>query len=378
MARRKRKPITIEGLAALGNGDEIPPFTGAAVTAQGAIVGDLFCGQPLWPSFEFVEQRAGMVGQIDWMKYLNEYWRWRADPASGSNEQRMPVTLPSGQAATSLPGCTVAEIVGGTAQLAALGMNTPQILDAATSILGEWVAHTAERRKTGMMMTLAILAPVAAAFIAPAVTGAAGAVSGATTTMQGAELAALVEAGTVGAEGAFLEAAALSGGAVTFSTSSGALLSATLPSGATVAFDPAVDAFAQMGVDASKTILQEAAPVVSDQLTVDVLDSLPQAEKAVVEQVMTENGSGTLLGKAGEAVQAQLVTMGKSMLASELQQWLSGGGDSGSTAPVSFRAAQDAGLPSRETSGKLGGAALPLLIGAAIGLVGMFLFARSE
>lgn len=245
---------------------------------------------------------------------------------------------------------------------------------------GEIARHIESR--SGFLRTIAPLAVYGGALavggtalmqaFAPA--AAAGA---STATLSGGELAALVEAGTVGAEGAFLEAAALSGGTVTYSTTTGALLSATLPTGGSVLFDPSVDAFAQLGVDPTKTILQEAAPIVRDQLTVDVLETLPQAEQAVVEQVMTENATGTLIGKAGEAVQAQLVQMGKSMLAGELKSWLAGGGDSGA-APGSFRAAQDAGLPIAPTSGKLQGATWPLLIGAAIGLAGMFLFARRE
>jgi hypothetical protein len=57
----------------------------------------------------------------------------------------------------------------------------------------------------------------------------------------GAELAALVEAGTVGVEGAFLEAAALTGSTVTYSTATGAIISAATPAGAVIEFDAALE-----------------------------------------------------------------------------------------------------------------------------------------
>jgi hypothetical protein len=106
----------------------------------------------------------------------------------------------------------------------------------------------------GVIVAMPFVVPMAASALGWSTTAAGGTTVGAAS---GAELAALIESGTVGVEGAFLEATALSGGTVAYSTATGELIGATLPSGATIAYDAAVDPFAQFG-------LADAAPSVSD------------------------------------------------------------------------------------------------------------------
>jgi hypothetical protein len=92
-----------------------------------------------------------------------------------------------------------------------------------------------------------VLAPLAIWAFAPAAGAGVIAAETGVATVQGVELAALVEAGTVGAEGAFLEAAALTGSSVSYATGTGAILSAVTPAGETVLFDTAIDPFTQFG-----------------------------------------------------------------------------------------------------------------------------------
>lgn len=66
---------------------------------------------------------------------------------------------------------------------------------------------------------------------------ATGAELATTATTSGAELATLVESGTAGVEGAFLETAALSDATVAYSTVTGDLLSMTLPTGEVISYD---------------------------------------------------------------------------------------------------------------------------------------------
>lgn len=110
-----------------------------------------------------------------------------------------------------------------------------------------------------IMAALAVGAGLYSVYAGAAATGA-GASGAGTASVSGAELALLVESGTVGMQGAFLEAAALTGSTVTYSTTTGAIIGAITPAGANLVFDPAVDAFAQFGVDPSQMVLEAPNP----------------------------------------------------------------------------------------------------------------------
>src|SRR5574340_342906 len=100
-------------------------------------------------------------------------------------------------------------------------------------------------------------------------------------TVSGADLAALVESGTTGIEGAFLESAALSDAAVTYSTVSGELLSMTLPTGEVISYDAFVNtAETPMVNTVSDTPTIEptdTAPDLTDIPTTNPIDNLPSA-----------------------------------------------------------------------------------------------------
>ena len=146
-------------------------------------------------------------------------------------------------------------------------------------------AHDDVTKSLAVMFVASVLSFGAAAYFAPAVSATSTTVAaGTTSTVSGAELAALVEAGTVGAEGAFLEAAALSGSTVTYSTATGAVLSAVTPAGAVVGFDPSIDAFVQFGIEPAQVAeaVQLPEPVEVAQPEVvqsELVDSTNYAEK---------------------------------------------------------------------------------------------------
>ncbi|MGH6795926.1 MAG: hypothetical protein ACREDH_12215 [Methylocella sp.] len=118
-------------------------------------------------------------------------------------------------------------------------------------------------------------------------------------------------------------------------------------------------------------------------LTSDVLASLPASEASTVQSVMSKLGVQTLASDAGKAVVAQLVTMGKSALASELMQAIGGGGGA---APGLSADQYAAGLSPSQIAGGLppsGFAATlakakPALIGASLGLLGLFFLSGND
>lgn len=287
---------------------------------------------------------------------------------------------------------------------------------------------------------VALLAAPLAAIAAGAGAAAEGAAAGAagTATVSGPELAALVESGTVGTSGAFLEAASLSGGAVTYSTLTGELIGAVLPSGATVAFDPAADPFAQMGVEPSQTVIE--GPSVTDAPTPSldqIGDELAQGwEQGAVEsanqnialaEVSGDVAPGTLaetigdeaaaeylanaastLGpesvaaqtwyeQAGGAIKDKLIAAGKAELAkvlqSEFTKLVAGGAPATATSAggagagaygYEYGTGADFSLYSGEQlqpgffSSKLGAAAKPLGIGALLAAGLLFAFAGGD
>jgi hypothetical protein len=132
----------------------------------------------------------------------------------------------------------------------------------------------------------AIIIGVATAGIMGYLPGTESAFASATTsTVSGAELAAIVESGTVGIEGAFLETAALTGSEVTFATATGELLSMTTPIGEVVAFesfDP---------VNSITDILNNIADVAesADAANVaDVVDVLPESDVSDIIAEVTD------------------------------------------------------------------------------------------
>lgn len=245
---------------------------------------------------------------------------------------------------------------------------------------------------------LLLIGGVYAVAAAPAA-GAAGAAAtaGTTASVSGAELVALVEAGTVGVEGAFLEAAALTGSSVVFDTATGALISAISPSGTAVVFDAALDPFAQFGIEPSAEIIAEAAslpPEIPSELgaewesavaesaaqdaTLEALGALPPESASIVQDVMQQLGIETLMQDAGNAVVQQLTQMGQAAVASEVQQLIGGKTPSGA-APGSVRAAQElpsgAALPSSTGASRLTKTAVPLILGGGLGWLLMLVFA---
>jgi hypothetical protein len=148
-----------------------------------------------------------------------------------------------------------------------------------------------------------VLAPVAAALFAPAAAVSAGASTG---VLQGAELAALVEAGTVGVEGAFLEAAALSGSQVIYSASTGALLEAVTPAGDLIVFDAAVDPFTQFGVETFQPVtpnepLAQPAPT-SEPLAQSTPSSAPSTPTSSVTKAATDYAKKLALSELNKLV----------------------------------------------------------------------------
>lgn len=132
------------------------------------------------------------------------------------------------------------------------------------------------------LKVIAVVA-IAAMVVAPYFIGAEGAAgagasatSAGTATVQGAELAALVESGTVGVQGAFLEAAALTGSTVTYSTATGAVIQAVTPAGTVLNFDPSVDAFAQFGVEPAQ--IAEAVQLPEPVEIPEPVETMPEVQ----------------------------------------------------------------------------------------------------
>lgn len=135
------------------------------------------------------------------------------------------------------------------------------------------------------ILTVAIIATAGYASAAYAAAGASGAAAGTgassaaagagTASVSGAELAALVEAGTVGTAGVTLETAAIAGQAVTYSTATGALgaivpltgggaVSSSLAPSAEVTASVAEEAAALGVAETSPGVFQAAAPAAAE------------------------------------------------------------------------------------------------------------------
>lgn len=140
-------------------------------------------------------------------------------------------------------------------------------------------AHDDVVKSLKVIAVVAIAAMVTAPYFIGA-EGAAGAgasaTSAGTATVQGAELAALVESGTVGVQGAFLEAAALTGSTVTYSTATGAVIQAVTPAGTVLNFDPSVDAFAQFGVEPAQ--IAEAVQLPEPVEIPEPVETMPEVQ----------------------------------------------------------------------------------------------------
>lgn len=180
--------------------------------------------------------RAG-IGAIDWTPYLAraaaDHWaryqqpfRWLESPFAG-------VVVPTvGYAAIDYPA-----LLPYIAEAEALW---PQALAEQQARLA---SHKGVLRSINVTVATALAAFAGAAALTGNAAAAGGAAqasgAGAAATVQGAELAALVESGTVGAAGATLEAAAITGGSVTYSTATGALSALELGSAGAAMPDPA-------------------------------------------------------------------------------------------------------------------------------------------
>jgi hypothetical protein len=205
-----------------------------------------------------------------------------------------------------------------------------------------------------------LLAPVAVAFLAPAAGAGAGIAEGGAAsagaaagsgiaTVEGAELALMVEAGTVGVEGAFLEAAALSGSSVTFSTSTGALMSAVTPAGETIVFDAAVDPFTQFG----------EVPIDTVKMPEESLQTPNQTP-----QTPSQQGNATPQGQSSD-FSKPVTEYAKKLIAGEALKLLTGGKQSpGATATASKNAAQQGLAPEGETGDITPLVALAMIAGA--------------
>ena len=207
-----------------------------------------------------------------------------------------------------------------------------------------WEFGKASNRAQIMSM-FTVIAIVAAPLLMPAAgaTGGAAASAGTTATVEGAELAALVEAGTVGAEGAFLEAAALTGSSVSYSTATGAVIEAVTPAGTTIGFDASVDAYSQFGIQPAQ---------VADAV------QLPEPLE-VAEQPATQSQTTTYADK----LQQQVVKMAeggiKSAIVNELREAITG---EPSQFPAQLAPGQGVAQP-----GKLGDIAPVLALGIVAG-----------
>jgi hypothetical protein len=177
-------------------------------------------------------------------------------------------------------------------------------------------SKAAGRQETIRLLSV-VLAPVAVAFFAPAAGAGAGVAEGGAasagaaagtgiSTVQGAELALMVEGGTVGVEGAFLEAAALSGSSVTFSTTTGALINAVTPAGETVVFDAAVDPFTQFGEMPIDTVKMPEESLQTPNQTPQTQQAPQTSQSSDLTKPVTEYAKKLI---AGEAL--KLLTGGK-------------------------------------------------------------------
>lgn len=237
-------------------------------------------------------------------------------------------------------------------------------------------------RKRSMGRLLTVLAVIAGGYYAGAASGGGsaatgGAAAGTTASVSGAELAALVEAGTVGTEGAFLEAAALSGASVTYNTATGAILGAVLPSGATVAFDPALDAFTQFGVDPSQMALPDTPSGVADAIT--------DAAQQVGEEI-----AGELVQLGEQEIQRAIEAEIAEAVLGEPQQ-TGTGTSAGGAAPGYYDYYQPyepggpseyqlepGGLPPGNVSATLSRAVKPLALGAGLAMLALFVLGDDE
>jgi hypothetical protein len=293
--------------------------------------------------------------------------------------------------------------------------------------------HDAKSKEQFMKFVMVLALPVAGYYATAAGAGAGVTAAGTgagTAVTSGAELAALVEAGTVGVQGAFLEAAALSGASVTYSTATGAILGATLPTGASVAFDAAADPFVQFGIDPSQTVIAEGAEAVADDaLMTEVaeayeglasessLQNTAMAEVAgdvapgTLAELVGENAAAESLAnaaatmgaenaaavtwyqEAGQAVMQKLTAMGKSYVVSQVAQAL--GLAPGAGEPQSAPGGSAASETGSEFEGYSGGGealdlqpagigatlakvARPLTLGAGLGLLALFMLGDDE
>ncbi len=351
--------------------------------------------QWIFEQLRTVGQAAGIPDSYDWTRCLavasRQHWeqtgqpfRWLETPAIA------PVHGAIACAASEFP--TLAPFIDATGPNSEIWRVTLQAANERRD------AHKDVSKSLTTMVVMAIATMGAAAFMAPAAGAAGGAgasaggagaaaAGGTTATVSGAELAALVEAGTVGVEGAFLEAAALSGGTVTYSTATGALLNAALPGGSVVNFDAAADPFAQMGVETgapADVAMPDTAGAEGAELPPE-LETLPPSEQNILQEVAQELGVQEIIGDAGKAVVNRLVQMGQSALANEVMQAIGGSAPQSVARPAQlpYSPADDFGptgygdpiaLQSAGFSGTLAKGMKPLAIGAALASLALIAF----
>ncbi len=270
-------------------------------------------------------------------------------------------------------------------RFAAEATGNPVLLEAAKN-LGpgtEWYTAHAEignqiddardkARIKKFVMAAALIATMgylSTAYAAGAGSGAAagsGATAGSTASVSGAELAALVESGTVGAEGAFLEAASLSGASVTYDTATGAILNAVLPSGATIAFDPAVDAFTQFGLDATSDALTSAVKEIGSEIG----GELAQLGQQEIERAIKTEIAEAVIGEAPSAGTGTSSGGAAPGYYDYYQPYEPGG-------PSEYQL-EPGGLQPGTVSATLSRAAKPLALGAGLAMLALFVLGDDE
>jgi hypothetical protein len=219
-----------------------------------------------------VAQQAGLPAGFNWFPYLQKAAEQHKAAYGVAYSKRYtnwayPVTVAITYAASDYP--QLQPFIALTGAGSVFWDQGNQLRDQALHAATSDTEYYAPVLLAAAFITAGLMAPVAATALATETAVA----TGATSVVQGAELAALIESGTIGIEGAFLEAAALTGSQVVYSTATGALMEAVTPAGEAILFDASVDPFTQFNVQAIEPVQSVKLP--EDALNVPSAPSTP-------------------------------------------------------------------------------------------------------